>query len=54
MIIDINGRILNTQTIKPSNNNIETTIDLSALSQGIYYIKLRGDKLNKTEKLIKM
>lgn len=54
MIIDIKGRILNTQTIKPSNNNIETTIDLSALSQGIYYIKLRGDKLNKTEKLIKM
>lgn len=54
MIIDINGRILNTQTIKPSNNNIETTIDLSALPQGIYYIKLQGDKLNKTEKLIKM
>lgn len=54
MIIDVNGRIINTQTIKSSNNNIETTIDLNSLPKGVYYIKLQGDKFNKTEKLIKM
>ncbi|MFA6200998.1 MAG: T9SS type A sorting domain-containing protein [Bacteroidales bacterium] len=54
MIIDVNGRIINTQILKPSNNNIEIAIDLTSLPRGIYYIKLQSDNLNKTEKLIKM
>jgi len=54
MIIDIKGRIVKTQTLRPSNNNIETIIDLSYLPKGIYYIKLEGENLNRTEKLIKM
>lgn len=54
IITDVQGRIAKTQILKPNNNTIDTSIDLTQLPKGIYYIKLQNDSFNTTEKIIKM
>ena len=49
-VIDINGREVFTQ--KLSNINNSNAINLSSLSAGIYVLKLQGEKLNYSEKII--
>ncbi len=50
-VIDINGRLVYNQ---PNTDfNAEKTIDLSAFQSGIYVLKVTGDNLNYSEKLIK-
>jgi PA domain/Secretion system C-terminal sorting domain len=48
-VVDINGRMVYNQT----NENSEKTIDLSAFQSGIYVLKVTGNDLNYSEKLIK-
>ena len=48
-LFDVNGRILQTAI----ENKKETTIDLSAVTKGIYFVKINSDKGSKIEKLIK-
>jgi hypothetical protein len=48
-IIDITGRKLFTEII---SGNTPATIDISYLSKGMYYIRLNGETLEATEKII--
>ena len=50
-IIDINGRLVN--DIKNEDFNIEKTLNLNALQTGVYFLKVSGDNINFTQKIIK-
>ncbi len=50
-VTDINGRVVYNTTDEKFNT--EKTIDLSAFQSGIYLLKVTGDNLNYSEKLIK-
>ncbi len=50
-VTDINGRVVYNTTDEKFNT--EKTIDLSAFQSGIYVLKITGDNLNYSEKLIK-
>jgi extracellular elastinolytic metalloproteinase len=50
-VTDINGRVVYNQT--DAKFNTEKTIDLSAFQSGIYVLKVTGNDLNYSEKLIK-
>ena len=50
-VTDINGRVVYNTT--DDKFNTEKTIDLSAFQSGIYVLKVTGDNLNYSEKLIK-
>jgi hypothetical protein len=49
-IIDINGREVFSKNI--NNYNTSNTLDLSAFSSGIYVLKLNGEGLNYSKKII--
>lgn len=48
-VVDVNGRVVYNQT----NESSEKTIDLSAFQSGIYVLRVSGNDLNYSEKLIK-
>ena len=48
-LIDIQGRILQSQTINKSNTNI----DISGYSNGVYFVKVTSENAQKSYKLIK-
>jgi len=48
-IFDINGRALNSGQL----NDINTILDVSALSSGMYFIKVYNEKDSETFKIIK-
>ncbi len=50
-IIDINGRLVN--DIKNEDFNIEKTLNLNALQTGVYVLKVTGENINFTQKIIK-
>ncbi len=50
-IIDINGKLIN--TINDNDFSNQKSIDISNLQTGIYVLKVTGNDLNYTEKLIK-
>ena len=50
-IIDINGRIV--YNVANENFNTNTTIDISNLQSGMYMLKVSGEALNYTQKIIK-
>jgi hypothetical protein len=50
-LIDINGRTIINQTDDKFNN--EKSINISALQNGVYIMKVTGDNLNYSEKIIK-
>ncbi len=50
-IIDINGRIVLNQV--DDNFNVEKSININDLQSGIYIVKVTGDNLNYSQKLIK-
>lgn len=50
-VVDINGRVIYNQTDEKFNT--ERTIDLTAFQSGIYVLKVSGNNLNFSEKLIK-
>jgi hypothetical protein len=50
-IIDINGRIVLDQV--DDNFNVEKSININNLQSGIYIVKVTGDNLNYSQKLIK-
>lgn len=50
-IIDINGRIVN--EFKEVDFNLEQTFQLNNLQTGMYILKMNGDNLNYTQKIIK-
>lgn len=52
LVVDEQGRVIETINAIPSNGTIETKIDLSKYSSGIYFVKVIGEKIQKTEKLI--
>lgn len=49
-VVDINGRVV--YNVKNENFNIEKTIDLSHLQSGVYIMKINGESLNYTQKII--
>lgn len=49
-VVDINGRVV--YTLKNDDFNNEKTIDLNKLQSGIYVLKLVGEQLNYTQKII--
>ncbi len=50
MVTDMNGRVV--YDLKNSELNIEKTINLSGLQSGMYLLKLTGEALNYSQKLI--
>ncbi|NHM05931.1 T9SS type A sorting domain-containing protein [Flavobacterium sp. CYK-4] len=50
-IVDLNGRSVYNQTDDKFNN--EKSINISSLQKGVYIMKVTGDRLNYTEKIIK-
>jgi hypothetical protein len=50
-VIDINGRIVN--EFKNEDFNIEKSLNLSNLQTGMYVLKVNGDSLNFTQKIMK-
>lgn len=50
-VIDINGRIVG--EFKDQDFNVEKALDLNSLQSGVYVIKIIGDNLNYTQKIIK-
>ncbi|HNP31704.1 MAG TPA: T9SS-dependent M36 family metallopeptidase [Flavobacterium sp.] len=50
-IVDINGRIVS--EFKNQDFNVEKTLDLNNLQSGVYVLKINGDNVNFTEKIIK-
>ena len=50
-IVDINGREVMAQT--EDNFNVEKAINISALQSGVYIIKVTGNDVNYSQKLIK-
>lgn len=52
IVIDEQAREIKNIKVSPSNGAIETKLDLSKFSPGLYYIKVIGEKIQKTEKLI--
>jgi hypothetical protein len=48
-MFDINGRIINTKSVDFSGN---FSIELNALSAGVYIVKLTGTDLNYSEKIV--
>jgi len=50
-MVDINGRTVFNQI--DDNFNIEKTININSLQSGVYILKLSGDNLNYTQKVIK-
>ena len=50
-VIDINGRIVN--EFINADFNIEKSLNLSSLQTGVYIVKINGDNLNYTKKIIK-
>ncbi len=50
-VIDINGRIVN--EIKNENFNTEKSLNLNNLQSGMYILKVSGDSLNFTQKIMK-
>ena len=50
-VVDINGRIVS--EIKNEDFNIEKELNLNSLQSGMYIVKITGDDLNFTQKVIK-
>lgn len=50
-VIDLNGRVILEETVQ--NGTDVTTINLSAFQSGMYIVKVQGDNLNYSQKLIK-
>jgi hypothetical protein len=50
-VIDINGRTVYNQT--DERFNIERTLNLSSFQTGVYILKVSGDNVNYTQKLVK-
>ena len=53
-ITDITGRLLLEKTINATGTKIDTYIDISSLSAGIYFIQLETREKKLTDKLIKL
>lgn len=51
-LIDLYGRVSNTMLAKPVNEKIEKKINLSNLTKGVYYIRIKNKEINRTQKLI--
>ncbi|QKQ64218.1 T9SS-dependent M36 family metallopeptidase [Flavobacterium psychrophilum] len=49
-VIDLNGRVV--YSLKNTDFNVEKTINLNNLQSGMYIIKIDGDELNYTKKII--
>ncbi|MDR0890967.1 MAG: choice-of-anchor J domain-containing protein [Endomicrobium sp.] len=50
-LTDAYGREINNRTIF-INDRIEERIDISALTKGVYYLLIKGDNINRTQKII--
>ncbi len=50
-VVDMNGREVYTQAIKQSSNQT-ITIDVSSMSQGAYFVRITGERVNAIRKLI--
>jgi hypothetical protein len=50
-VIDINGRIVN--EYKNEDFNTEKSLNLNNLQSGMYILKVTGDSLNFTQKIMK-
>ncbi len=50
-VIDLNGRVILDETVQ--NGTDVTTMNLSAFQSGMYIVKVQGDNLNYSQKLIK-
>jgi hypothetical protein len=51
MVVDMNGRIV--YDIKNETFSNDKSIDLSALQSGMYVVKITGEALHFTQKIIK-
>ncbi|WP_134389091.1 T9SS type A sorting domain-containing protein, partial [Flavobacterium psychrophilum] len=49
-VIDLNGRVV--YSLKNTDFNVEKTINLNNLQSGMYIVKIEGDELNYTKKII--
>jgi Secretion system C-terminal sorting domain len=50
LLTDLSGRIIKQSIIKDDS---KTSLDIEGLESGVYFIKINGDKINLTQKLIK-
>jgi len=51
-MVDLNGKVMINQSIKASNAKLESSVDISTFSQGIYFIHISGNGLAYKNKLI--
>ncbi|MEN8194482.1 MAG: T9SS type A sorting domain-containing protein, partial [Bacteroidota bacterium] len=51
-LIDLNGRIVYTEKVRPLNNEILKQIDLSRFAKGFYIVKLVNNNQNFTKKIV--
>ncbi|MBP1644600.1 MAG: hypothetical protein H6Q16_175 [Bacteroidetes bacterium] len=51
-ISDVQGRIISTINTKANNNKVEETINVSDMANGVYYVRLQNEQINRTQKLI--
>ncbi len=51
-IINVNGELITSKTYKKSTEGLTDQIDLSMISKGIYFVKIRNDKSVKVSKII--
>lgn len=49
-VVDLNGRVV--YSLENGNFNIEKTIDLSSFQSGVYILKINGESLNYTQKMV--
>ncbi|HBN05813.1 MAG TPA: hypothetical protein DD434_08520 [Bacteroidales bacterium] len=52
-IFDINAKLIGSKSIKPTNNIISTSIDISNQNKRLYIIKLESSSFSKTFKIVK-
>ena len=52
-LFDIKAKLIGTKSIKPTQNVIQTSIDISNQNRGLYIIKLESSSFSKTFKIVK-
>jgi hypothetical protein len=51
-VLDVNGKVISSETIMVNAGLSFNRVELNTLMQGVYFIKVVGDKLNTIEKLV--
>jgi hypothetical protein len=51
-IVDMNGKVVLTQSVSANEGNAEGMLDISSLKGGIYFVNVIGNDFKQTQKLV--